>query len=668
MRAFRDFSIKHKLTWIIMLTSSIALVLACMAFLIYDRITYKEALVWELRILADIVGANSTAAVVFENEDDATETLAALKANGHIVAAAIYRTNGEVFARYSQEGSAFVAPEPQVNTFRFGENYLELYAPIVLDGERVGTVYIRSDLAEMAAREQQYATIVVVFLLVSSLVAFLLTARLQRIISNPISRLTQVVRHVSESRDYGVRAQNDTQDEIGVLFDGFNEMLRQIQQRDAALQRANDQLEVRVEERTRDLQTANAQLLAEITERQRTEAVLRERDEQLRQSQKLEAIGRLAGGVAHDFNNQLAIIRGYVDMTLDDLGEASREYHNLSQISKAVQRSASLTDQLLMFSSRQPVNMRPLDLNRNVKDLQKMLGRLLGEDIEVEMELEESIWAVSADSGNIDQVITNLSVNARDAMPEGGTLKIRTHNQLADEVFCRKYAEARPGRFICLSVQDAGVGMTDEVQARLFEPFFTTKGPGKGTGLGLSVVYGIVQAHAGWVAVESKLGQGSCLSMFLPVVEQEVAPEEVPTSAVPLGRFKGHGERVLVVEDEPALREMTAHALADQGYIVQSCSTVMEATDVFRREIDSFDLVLSDVGLPDGRGTDMVFDFLQKKPGLAAILVTGYTDERAEWDRARDAGLLLLQKPVPMSTLLKHVQQVLHKNKTGETL
>ncbi len=661
MRSFRDFSIKHKLTWITMLTSSIALVLACLAFIAYDRITLKEAMVRKLEILAEIVGSNSTAAVIFENEGDAAETLAALKAERYIVSAAIYRLDGKVFAKYHRDNRDFSPPEPGANTPRFGEDFLDLFGPIVLDGEQIGSVYIRSDLTEMFERQVRYGTIVVIFLLASSTVAFLVTSSLQRIVSKPILQLTQVVRAVSGKRDYAVRTVKETRDEVGVLIDGFNEMLTQIQERDAALQRANDELEMRVAERTEDLQVANEQLREEIAGRRRTEAVLRERDEQLRQSQKLEAVGRLAGGVAHDFNNQLAIIRGYVDMVMDDLPEGSRAHNSLGQISRAVQRSASLTDQLLMFSSKQPVNMRPLDLNRHVRDLQKMLGRLLGEDISVEMEMEEDLWMVSADTGNMDQVITNLCVNARDAMPSGGTLTVRTQNMLIDDSYCHHIPDARPGRFTCVSVSDTGVGMDEEVLSRLFEPFFTTKDPGKGTGLGLSVVYGIVQTHEGWVTVESELNKGSCLSIYLPAIEQEVEHPDEYDTAVPLGQFYGSGERVLLIEDEPALRDMTRQALSDKGYKVYACGTATEAVEVFQKESTSFDLVLSDVGLPDGRGTDVVFEFLKERADLAAILVTGYTDERSDWERAQEAGLVLLQKPVAMAVLLEQVHEALKK-------
>ena len=299
---------------------------------------------------------------------------------------------------------------------------------------------------------------------------------------------------------------------------------------------------------------------------------------------------------------------------------------NLLHVRETTLRSARLTRQLLLFSRRLPMELRPTDLGYQVKELQKMLNRLLGEDIEIHLDLAEDLWTVSADPGNLDQVIINLSMNARDAMPEGGTLRIRTGNVLIDQDYCRDYPEARTGRFVSLSVSDEGIGMDEEVRGHLFEPFFTTKGPGKGTGLGLSVVYGIVQAHEGWISVETGPGKGTSIEIHLPVLELGVEIPDPGIDPVSLDSYQGSGELVLLVEDEKMLRNVTEQMLIENGYRVHACGSMEDAMETARDNGHRFDLILSDVVLPDGRGTDLVFKLLDERPGLAALLITSYTD------------------------------------------
>ncbi|MSS71606.1 MAG: response regulator [Candidatus Latescibacteria bacterium] len=426
-----------------------------------------------------------------------------------------------------------------------------------------------------------------------------------------------------------------------------------------ALRNAKDDLEMRVQERTASLTKANEQLTQEIAEHRRTEKALKEQEEQLRHAQKMEAIGRLAGGMAHDFNNQLAVIKGYVDLLLDPLPEGSTTRDDLLKIRKAVQRSAALTERLLVFSSKQQMELRPLDLNRQASEIQKMLARLLDENVVIALDLEEDLRTVNADPTNIDQIFANLAINARDAMREGGTLIFQTRNVVIDEASCERVPGARPGPFVRLSVSDTGTGMSEEVRSHLFEPFFTTKGPGKGTGLGLSIVYGIVQAHKGWITVETRLGQGSRFEIFLPVVEkgeEVVHREEEPAS---LARFRGSKERILLVEDDLMVRDMIEQALKQKGYNVRVCATVSEGMDIFQEA--TFDLVLSDVMLPDGRGTDLVFRLRRAQPSLAGLFITGHTDERADWEQIRRVGLSVLLKPFGVDSLLEQVDQALQK-------
>ncbi|MBT6145361.1 MAG: PAS domain S-box protein, partial [Gemmatimonadetes bacterium] len=317
---------------------------------------------------------------------------------------------------------------------------------------------------------------------------------------------------------------------------------------------------------------------------------------QLLQAQKMESVGQLAGGVAHDFNNQLGILLFDVDMLLARVDETSLR-DDLKKIRKTVLRAADLTRQLLVFSRRQRMEPQPVDLNHHVGELRKMMGRLLGANIDVVLQLADQMCIVDADPGNLDQVLINLCVNARDAMPEGGVLTIETRTILiTDQDTDRR---GKPGPYCLLAVHDSGVGMDVEIQDRVFEPFFTTKESGKGTGLGLSVVYGIVEAHGGWLKVHSTPGKGSCFEIYLPSGEgtqvsstAKVEEEEETT---------GQGELVLLVEDDAELRDRMEQVLSGSGYRVTSCGDLTSA----RRAHASarFDLLVSDLLLPDGRGT-----------------------------------------------------------------
>ena len=470
------------------------------------------------------------------------------------------------------------------------------------------------------------------------------------------------------------------------LIYGASRFTRQTVQRRAyrhVLERSQTTLEARVARRTQELKRANEQLQIEISQRQQIEQTLRDtydaleqqmtertqelkatkddlqlRNEQLQQAQKLEAIGQLAGGIAHDFNNNLAIIRGYVDMAIEQVSSSTPLHRYLSNVNEAVQRSARLTGQLLIFSSKQPVEPQALNLNENVKALEDMFKRLLGEDITIQLSLEENIWPVMADSGNIDQIITNLAVNARDAMPEGGTLQIATANK---HLQTPTHPDAHPGRYVCLSVTDNGIGMSDEVQSHLFEPFYTTKEKGSGTGLGLAIIYGIVQAHHGWIDVTSETGKGTTFDIYLPM-EDTLLQDEDTTHTEQIRQ--GKKEHILLIEDEPALRVMKQSILEGHNYQVTPCASCTEAKETFATHNGQFDLIFSDIILPDGRGTDLVGEFSQKHPNIAILLATGYTDDRADWDKARQAGWPVLQKPVSVKNLLAEIHKALTSKHT----
>ncbi|HKX49034.1 MAG TPA: PAS domain S-box protein, partial [Candidatus Binatia bacterium] len=390
---------------------------------------------------------------------------------------------------------------------------------------------------------------------------------------------------------------------------------------------------------------------ADTTERLNLEA-------QLRHSQKLESIGQLAAGVAHDFNNILTIVQGHADRMVGQCEEKSKFADPLRQISAAAKRASSLTQQLLMFSRKQKMQAKVLDLNTVINHLAKMLQRLIGENIRLESAITGgALPAIEADAGMVEQVIMNLSVNARDAMPKGGKLTISTTFRKIDDTYVAQNPDARTGVFVVLAVADSGTGMSKQTLDRIFEPFFTTKEVGKGTGLGLATVYGIVKQHQGWVEVESEEGVGTTFKVFFPASAKtiECSSEKSLNDAA----IKGGSETILLVEDEPVLRELARVILSDYKYRVLEAATGVEALRVFDENKGRVDLLLTDMVMPEGMtGRELAEELKTRKPELRVIFTSGYSAEVMGNESAlRDT--MFLQKPYPPPLLAKTVRECL---------
>jgi PAS domain S-box-containing protein len=393
-------------------------------------------------------------------------------------------------------------------------------------------------------------------------------------------------------------------------------------------------------------------MVEDITERKRLET-------QFFQSQKMETVGRLAGGIAHDFNNLLTVIKGYTQISLSQIKEADPSRENIEEIRKAAERAAELTHQLLAFSRRQILDMKVLDLNSLVRGLEKMVSRVIGEDIEMFTVLADDLGRVKTDPGQIEQVILNLAVNARDAMPSGGKLAIETANVELDETFARTHIGVTPGSHVMLSVSDTGIGMSPEVKERVFEPFFTTKEEGRGTGLGLSTIYGIVKQSGGSIWVYSEPGQGTAFKIYLPRVEEEVEslPSRDDTDRLPKGN-----ETVLLVEDESSLRGLTARVLRGQGYTVLEAGNGDEAMSIARELIkEKIHLLLTDVVMPQMGGKELVKRFKALHPGIKVLFISGYTDHAITHHGVFKPGTPFLQKPFSPVALAKKVREVLDR-------
>ncbi|MFZ5723770.1 MAG: ATP-binding protein [Pseudomonadota bacterium] len=400
-------------------------------------------------------------------------------------------------------------------------------------------------------------------------------------------------------------------------------------------------------------------LSVDITERKNAEANLRRTEEHLRQSQKMEAIGRLAAGVAHDFNNLLTVIIIASDMLMARRPPPDPDHTTIQQIKQAGERAATLTRQLLAFSRQQVMEPRIIDLNEVVGNTEKLLRRLIGEDITLVIRTAPDLGNIKADPGQIGQVIMNLAINARDAMPQGGRLAIETEAVELGADYADTHPEVAPGRYAMLAVSDTGHGMDKATQARIFEPFFTTKAPGKGTGLGLATVFGIVRQSGGFVWVYSEPGHGSTFKIYLPLVHEDLsAPLVIDSDPVPAG-----DETILLVEDDEQVRAVTSLALQLAGYTVLEARHGQEAVRICEKHPGPIHLLISDVIMPDMGGGKVAAAVRALRPGIRTMYVSGYTDDAAVRHGIELAQAAFLQKPFTPDSLARKVREVLGQRK-----
>jgi two-component system, cell cycle sensor histidine kinase and response regulator CckA len=379
--------------------------------------------------------------------------------------------------------------------------------------------------------------------------------------------------------------------------------------------------------------------------------------EQLRQAQKMESVGQLAAGIAHDFNNLLTIIQGRAKLLQLQLPCDQKTLESLKEIEAASRRATNLTRQLLTFSRKQQMLPKPLNLNEVISDVAKMLQRALGEHINLQLNYAPHLPTIYADTGMMEQIIMNLSVNARDAMPKGGQLQIRTQMVNLDPAYVQNHAEARAGQHVCLSVSDTGCGMEQETTRRIFEPFFTTKEPGKGTGLGLAIVHGIVKQHEGWIEVETETGKGSTFKIFLPGSSHTIAPSPTETAK---SIVKDGNETILVVEDEAPLRDLMRTILEQHGYRVLEAANGHAALVLWQHQPKPIDLLLTDLVMPDGiTGRDLAERLREKKADLKVVYTSGYSVDLFEAGFVLRAGPNFVPKPFSQDQLLHTIRNCL---------
>jgi signal transduction histidine kinase/ActR/RegA family two-component response regulator len=653
MNTFGDISIKRKLTFIIMVTSTVALLLAGVAYVFYDVLTMRDAMVQNVSMLSEIIGANSTADLVFNDQRSATENLAKLSVNPHIVASCIYNRKGEIFASYVRLNKVGKLHLPALHKdgHQFETDSLTQFKRIYLDNKPIGAVYLQFDLSDLHASVLRFVLIVLVIVLSASAIALLLSSRLQKLISQPLLGLAETAKTIAHEKDYSLRAEKQSRDEIGTLIDNFNDMLEQIQDRDTRLARHSEQLEDEVTLRTAELKKANEALRAQIAEKQLIE-------EELFRTRNLESLGILAGGIAHDFNNLLTAILGNSSLAKITTEPGSKLYTRLEEVEKASIRARDLTQQLLTFAK----GGAPIKKVTSIPDVICDSARfaLRGSNLRCSFTIMEELWPVEVDEGQISQVISNLAINADQAMPEGGILEISVKNVTLVQ---GEIVTLPPGRYISISIEDRGIGISKEHLSKIFTPYFTTKQ--KGSGLGLATCFSIIKKHGGAIAVESQLGAGTTFRIYLPASENAVQRIENGTSST----IAGCG-RILIMDDEEYVRNTAGEMLSHFGYQVGYANDGAEAIDRYIKAKESgepYDAVILDLTIPGGMGGEAtVQKLLDIDPEVKAIVSSGYAQGPIMADFSAYGFQGMIAKPYQAEELVRVVQNVLNQSNQAE--
>jgi signal transduction histidine kinase/CheY-like chemotaxis protein len=613
MQALGDISIKRKLTLIIMVTSIVALLISCAAFVTYDVISLRNSMVKHITMLSQIIGANCTADLVFNDQKAAGETLAVLSADPHVVSSCIYTKEGAVFASYFRKGMAGTPflPPPSDSGYQFGTDSLTHFGRITLDERPVGVVYVEYDLKELHSRVQRFVAIVIFIMLAASCVAYFLSSRLQRLISIPILRLADTTKMISAEKNYSLRAEKHGQDEIGTLIDGFNDMLSQIQEKDTRLAEYSEQLEEQVARRTAELKSANEELLAQISEKRKIE-------DELLSTRQLESLGILAGGIAHDFNNLLTAILGNTSLAKMFAAPDDKIYARLEDVERASIRAKDLTQQLLTFSKGGAPIRSVTSITNVIRESSQFALR--GSKSRCELYVTDELWPVEVDEGQISQVVGNMAINADQAMPEGGVVEIRAENV---NLLKGQVVTLEPGRYVRLSIKDSGIGIHSDHLGKIFTPYFTTKQTG--SGLGLATSYSIVKKHGGVIIVESETGRGTTFHIYLPATEKEIPKKEASS----MTRITGSG-RILVMDDEEFIRDTAREMLATVGYEVDHACDGAEAIELYinaKLAGEPYDLIIMDLTIPGGMGgLEAMQKLLDIDPDARAIVSSGYAN------------------------------------------
>jgi signal transduction histidine kinase/CheY-like chemotaxis protein len=659
MTAFSRWPIDRKLAFVVTTTTLGALALASGAVVAYDSVRARSTLVRELSIVGKIVADRSTAAVAFDDADSAMESLQALAARPSILGAVLLdqeRRQLATFARSEEATKRMLRIQSRDLEERgwFESDRVYLVRAIELDGRRIGTLILESDLRDIRERQAQFLAIALGIGAISFALAFVLSSRLRRMISDPVLRLAHAARSVTREHDYSTRVARRSEDELGLLVDAFNDMLEELARRDVALVAERDRAEEAAERAQvllKEARQAKEAIERGVAERRRLEA-------QMQRTQKLEGLGVLSGGIAHDFNNLLTGILGNADVAFRALPEGSRERDLLGQVKTAARAAADLTGQLLAYSGRGTFRMEPLDLSALVEEMGRLLGSSISKKVQLLYELGRDLPLVDADPTQVRQVVMNLITNASEAIGNApGKVMLRTGSmQVGRAKLAQSYThdDLPPGEYVFIEVADSGCGMNEETLQKIFDPFFTTKFTGRG--LGLAALLGIIRRHRGTIFVSSQPGSGTSFRVLLPASRSERKTADEREEVAQAWSASGY---VLVIDDEAGIRRLARLLLEEAGFTVDLASDGDEALECIRERSGIPDLILLDLTMPRRSGIEVLEEIRRENTDVPVVLMSGFTQSEVASVIESDPRTSFLQKPFTSESLEQVVRTAL---------
>ncbi|WP_028579132.1 hybrid sensor histidine kinase/response regulator [Desulfogranum japonicum] len=668
MKHFLDWSISRKLSVIVIITSGLLIGIMAVAITVEKVLTFRHSVQDKMTVLLQITGTNSTAALIFQDQETAGEILSALEAEDSVLAAILFDADKKRFATYTRQNwkpeegesntSGTVLPLPSKYNDQhiqaFTNDRFSIFGPVLLNGKTIGHIGILADLSPIQTQIVYFTVMLFVFSVLLFVLGLVITFRLNRSLIKPIFNLVEGMQIVSAEQHYGIRVTKEREDELGVLIDGFNNMLSQIQKRDYELDRHRNQLTELVNQRTEELRQTNAQLIEEIEERKAAEA-------QLAHAQKMEAIGTLAGGVAHDLNNILSGIVTYPDLLLATLPEDSPLYKPLNAIKTSGSKAAAIVQDLLTLARRGVKVEERVELGNLIKDhlrSPESLEMLVNHpNVKIIFEKPEQDLPLIGSPVHLSKMLMNLLANAAEAMPEGGNIVISCQVMRLKKQPVG-FKDWRSGDYVQVTIQDTGVGIPEQFIDRIFEPFYSSKVMGlSGSGLGMAVVWGTVEDHHGLITVNSTEGEGTTFSILLPLAVKETVSKIDVAGNKPI---MGQGQSVLVVDDSQNQRMIAEDIFIHLGYLVETVESGEKALEFLMHK--PMDLVLLDMLMDPGMdGLETYQHILRLYPDQKAIIASGFASSERIQD-AIDMGVKsYILKPYTISDIATAVDLALKK-------